>query len=44
MFWKLPQNNKHRIFSIIAFAFLIPFLDYLDVANVFIKLCVRLLF
>lgn len=44
MFWKLPLNNKHRIYSIIAFVFLIPFLDYLDVVYSFARLLRKLLF
>ena len=44
MFWKLPLNNKHRIYSIVAFIFLMPFLDYLDVEYSFTRLLYKLLF
>lgn len=43
MFWKLPLNNKHRIYSIITFVFLMPFLDYFDV-EYFTRLLYKLLF
>ena len=44
MFWKLPLNNKNRIYSIVAFIFLMPFLDYLDVEYSFTRLLCKLLF
>ena len=44
MFWKLPLNNKNRIYSIVAFIFLMPFLDYRDVEYSFTRLLYKFLF
>ncbi|MEH2958825.1 hypothetical protein [Candidatus Merdisoma sp. JLR.KK006] len=33
IFWKLPLNKKNRLFSILGFVILIPFLEQLDLIN-----------